>query len=518
MGNECSQEEREFRYCTFHDALITIDNDIKKEMKNTNISTKKYIPYGLLSKNICTKYPFLINKNFDSQTSRKKIFDYKDLIKESEEKNFFHIDKRFGFTFPADFIFINKDFMDIIFDYVNDEIKKCLQNKPEFIIGGECLIKRNIINEDSNFFRYITLYNGLEEKEGNYTDFFLFIKDEKKRESAVNYILEYNLWNYFQKINYDYKDEYKKIIENGKEIGYIVRVSDLSIIESYISRKKQKEKKEINSSKNVIQISNENKKHNFDINPQNNAKINLNKSQNPNEEIIQNNMNNNNNINLNNFQVNIRNNNLNNSQNNNMNINLNNNINNNMNFNMNNNMNIPFNINNNNMNNNLQNVMNMMNNMNMNMNFNNMNNNINNMQNNMLNMNNMNNNQNLYERINYLTNENLFLKNTIQLKDNEIQELKLKIDNLINNSTQLVDFKKIRVVQFISMDHTIICGIKCLLTDTFAEVEEKLYKIYPQYRETNNAFQVDGRNILRFKTIAENNIQEGHGVQIIRIE
>ena len=62
MGNECSQEEREFRYCTFHDALITIDNDIKKEMKNTNISTKKYIPYGLLSKNICKKYPFLINK------------------------------------------------------------------------------------------------------------------------------------------------------------------------------------------------------------------------------------------------------------------------------------------------------------------------------------------------------------------------------------------------------------------------------------------------------------------------
>ena len=68
------------------------------------------------------------------------------------------------------------------------------------------------------------------------------------------------------------------------------------------------------------------------------------------------------------------------------------------------------------------------------------------------------------------------------------------------------------------MDHTIICGIKCLPTDTFAEVEEKLYKIYPQYRETNNIFQVDGRDILRFKTIAANNIQEGHGVQIIKIE
>ena len=89
MGNECSQEEREFRYCTFHDALITIDNDIKKEMKNTNISTKKYIPYGLLSKNICAKYPFLINKNFDSTVARKKIFNYKDLMEKREENNFF---------------------------------------------------------------------------------------------------------------------------------------------------------------------------------------------------------------------------------------------------------------------------------------------------------------------------------------------------------------------------------------------------------------------------------------------
>ena len=163
--------------------------------------------------------------------------------------------------------------------------------------------------------------------------------------------------------------------------------------------------------------------------------------------------------------------------------------------------------------------MNMMNNMNMN--FNNINNN-NNMPNwnnfNMNNLNNMNINQSLYERINYLTNEVFTLKNTIQLKDNEIKELKQRIDNLVNNTTQLVDFNKIRVVQFISMDHSLICGIKCLLTDTFAEVEEKLYKIYPQYRETNNAFQVDGRTILRFKTIAENNIQEGHGVQIIKIE
>jgi hypothetical protein len=109
------------------------------------------------------------------------------------------------------------------------------------------------------------------------------------------------------------------------------------------------------------------------------------------------------------------------------------------------------------------------------------------------------------------------LKNDIQIKDNLIKELQQRIDNLVNNKPKMVDFNQIRVVQFVSNDHSLICGINCLLSDTFAEVEEKLYKIYPEYRETNNSFQVDGRNILRFKTIAENNIQTGHCVQITRI-
>ena len=36
--------------------------------------------------------------------------------------------------------------------------------------------------------------------------------------------MENNLWSYFKKINYNYKDEYKKIMsENNREIGYVVR-------------------------------------------------------------------------------------------------------------------------------------------------------------------------------------------------------------------------------------------------------------------------------------------------------
>ena len=117
--------------------------------------------------------------------------------------------------------------------------------------------------------------------------------------------------------------------------------------------------------------------------------------------------------------------------------------------------------------NNFQNIQMPMNIMNMNMNFNNMNN-INNMQNNMFNFNNNMNYQNLVQENKYLKNENDDLKKKIQIKDEEIQELRAKIENLTNNKPKMVDFNQIRVIQFISTDHSVICGINCLLSDTFA--------------------------------------------------
>ena len=57
------------------------------------------------------------------------------------------------------------------------------------------------------------------------------------------------------------------------------------------------------------------------------------------------------------------------------------------------------------------------------------------------------------------------------------------------------------VVHFISGDGKINQGINCLPTETFAEVEEKLYKIYDEYRETNNMFLAKGNIIKRFKKI-----------------
>ena len=70
-------------------------------------------------------------------------------------------------------------------------------------------------------------------------------------------------------------------------------------------------------------------------------------------------------------------------------------------------------------------------------------------------------------------------------------------------------------VNFISADQQVHYSIPCTPNNTFAEVEEKLYKQFPEYRETNNQFFANGKDILRFKTISENEIGNGFPVTMI---
>ena len=42
-----------------------------------------------------------------------------------------------------------------------------------------------------------------------------YFKDKKERISIDKYIMENNLWSYFKKINYNYKDEYKKVMSEN---------------------------------------------------------------------------------------------------------------------------------------------------------------------------------------------------------------------------------------------------------------------------------------------------------------
>ena len=102
------------------------------------------------------------------------------------------------------------------------------------------------------------------------------------------------------------------------------------------------------------------------------------------------------------------------------------------------------------------------------------------------------------------------LKEKIKMKDIEI----INLNNQLKNK-KLINYDDIIVVNFISSDQSINCGIKCLETDTFAEVEEKLYQQYNGFRETNNNFIANGRLVLRFKMLCENGIKDMDRVQLI---
>ena len=114
------------------------------------------------------------------------------------------------------------------------------------------------------------------------------------------------------------------------------------------------------------------------------------------------------------------------------------------------------------------------------------------------------------------------LKKELNSKEEQIKELKTKIKDEMNKNTKtknekLVNFDDIIVINFISTDQKINnYGIKCLKSDTFANVEEKLYQDYEEFRETNNIFVLNAKQILRFKTIAENEIKTGDRIQLMQ--
>ena len=113
--------------------------------------------------------------------------------------------------------------------------------------------------------------------------------------------------------------------------------------------------------------------------------------------------------------------------------------------------------------------------------------------------------------------ENTNLIYQLNLKVNEINDLKIKFSNNVNEEKK-VNYNDIIVVSFISMDSTVHFGVKCLPDEYFYEIEEKLYKKYDNLRETNNMFTANAKPILRFKKISENNIKDGDIIQLFKLE
>ena len=109
------------------------------------------------------------------------------------------------------------------------------------------------------------------------------------------------------------------------------------------------------------------------------------------------------------------------------------------------------------------------------------------------------------------------LKYQLNIKNNEINELKLKLQNN-GKIEQKINLSDVLVIYFKPVDNSFYDGIKCLANETFAEVEEKLYKKHNDFRNTNNMFTANALPVLRFKTIGENNIHDGDVIQLYRTE
>ncbi len=122
---------------------------------------------------------------------------------------------------------------------------------------------------------------------------------------------------------------------------------------------------------------------------------------------------------------------------------------------------------------------------------------------------------NLQNQLNNINNNNKSYQNIINQKEQELNKLKLELQNINSQNRQYIDINKIMSVNFISMDQKIHFSVPCIDTNTFAEVEEKLYKQFPEYRETNNSFLANGQQVLRFKTIRQNNIGNGFPVTMV---
>ena len=116
--------------------------------------------------------------------------------------------------------------------------------------------------------------------------------------------------------------------------------------------------------------------------------------------------------------------------------------------------------------------------------------------------------------INANTEINNYLKK-LQEKEKELNILKNKFSSNSNNRNPMVNYNEMMCVNFISTDQKVHFAVPCAPDNIFAEVEEKLYQEFPEYRETNNNFLANGQFVLRFKTIAQNRIGGGLPVTLV---
>ena len=135
------------------------------------------------------------------------------------------------------------------------------------------------------------------------------------------------------------------------------------------------------------------------------------------------------------------------------------------------------------------------------------------------------------EKNQILINENINLKNIINQLNIELNNIKGIKEKLQHNLTQknkinehydlssMNEDDKIIAVNFVSMERNDIghFNLICKKRDLFVRLEERLYENFPQYKEFDIYFLVDGRRIKRFKTLEQNNINNNDIINLFII-
>ena len=61
-------------------------------------------------------------------------------------------------------------------------------------------------------------------------------------------------------------------------------------------------------------------------------------------------------------------------------------------------------------------------------------------------------------------------------------------------------------------------SMACRTTDLFADLEERLYQDFPNYRNVDKVFMVNANRISRNKTMEQNNIKNNDIISLFPIE
>jgi len=114
----------------------------------------------------------------------------------------------------------------------------------------------------------------------------------------------------------------------------------------------------------------------------------------------------------------------------------------------------------------------------------------------------------LNEKLNKMISES---REQIRKKEKIIKEYELKISQF---PFEFSPGEKIISIIFISFDQNIISSFLCKNTDIFKVLENKFYERYSEYKDLDNIFISNGRNINRNKSLDENKIKNNDIITI----